>query len=398
MDNGLKEQVKQATDIVALIGETVALKPVGDVYVGCCPFPHGFRNGQPVYDRRPSLTVYPQNQSYYCYGCGAGDGKAVHGGLGDVIGWVQNLYGYDFRSALAYLAERAGLEVPSAASPPPDLAEVVRQAEETTERNRRYYRHLLSSPAALAYLRQRGLDDDTIVLGRLGLVPPDDAGYLAGRLAIGVTDHLDGRLYTVGMAYRSLDGALPKYRNDPNSACFAKRHLLYLLPESLPAIKARRTVCLVEGYFDALLLHQRGIPYAVALMGKTLTPSQLSRLTGYVTRYILWLDGDYAGCSAMLRILPLLLATGREVQVIHTPDLDPDTVILATDDPADFLAARAQPALQWAIDYATADYRSQATAARLAAWELLEPLFAACSPAIRTVYADYARRALDINC
>lgn len=396
--DAFKEQVKQATDIVELIGETVPLKLVGDVYMGCCPFPHGHRDGRPVYDQRPSLAVYPQNQTYYCYGCGAGDGKAINGGSSDVIGWVQNLYGYDFRAALVYLAERLGLEAPSASTPQPDLSEAVRLAEEVTERNRRYYRYLLNSPPALSYLRQRGLNDETIALGRLGLVPADAEGYLAGRLAIGISDYLAGRVYTVGMAYRSLDGALPKYRNDPNSACFSKRQLLYLLPESISTIKVSRSVCLVEGYFDALLLHQWGLNHTVALMGRSLTAAQLNRLTSYVTCFILWLDGDYAGCTAMLRILPTLVATGRDVRVIYTPGVDPDVAIRAADDPADFLATYAQPAIDWAIDYATTNYRRQATTARLEAWRLLEPLLGACSPTARPIYTDYARRALDISC
>jgi DNA primase len=350
----LKDEVKNRVDIVKLIGETVELKRMGSLYVGICPFPHGYKSGRPVYDSKPSLTVYPEQQTYYCYGCGAGDGVSVHGGASDVIGWVQNLHGVDFKTALYFLADYAGISC----SPlePTDKEDVIARLQDVTRRDLGYRQNLLSSKEALGYLTSRGIDEELIHYGRLGLVLNTGSSLLDGRLSFGIAS-ISYPEYTAGMAYRSLDGSLPKYINDRLNPSFNRRSSLYLFAQNLPDIKALRRVVIVEGYFDALVLYKSGVKNVCSSLGTMVTQEQVSIISRYAKEVVIWFDGDYAGTQAALRAIPLFLKAGVKPYVINIPGLDPDTFALSyQDDVTQFIESEKQYALDWVVQLAAKEY------------------------------------------
>lgn len=350
----LKDEVKRRVDIVKLIGETVELKRVGSLYVGICPFPHGYRNGKPVYDSRPSLTVYPDQQTYYCYGCSAGDGTSVNGGASDVIGWVQNLHGVDFKTALYFLADYAGL--PCSPIEHTNREEVVAKLQETTRRDMEYRQNLLSNRKALEYLANRGIDEQLVQYGRLGLALNTGNSLIEGRLSFGIAS-ISHPEYTAGMAYRALDSSLPKYVNDKLSPSFNRRSSLYLFAQNLPNIKASRKVVIVEGYFDALVLYKRGVKNVCSSLGTMVTQEQVSIISRYAKEAVLWFDGDYAGLRASLRAIPLFLKAGVKPYIINIPGLDPDTFAMSySDDIAQFIESDKQYALDWTVQLATKEY------------------------------------------
>jgi DNA primase len=391
-----KEAIRERIDIVDLIGKTIELKCVGDLYIGRCPFPHGYRNGVPIYDKKPSLTVYPHNQTYYCYGCEAGDQQAVNKGSCDIFGWIQNLLNIGFREAVIYLGEKVGIQVdkPSVQVSEPALKSIA----EVTEKNRFFYTCLLKNKEALAYLKNRNIQDQTMVLGRMGYVPKDYSHQsVANRIAFGITDILSENIATVGMGYRVLDNSLPKYRNDPTTEFFNKRTLLYLFPEALGYIKKERSICLVEGYFDALRLHQAGIKWTSALMGKSLTTEHIKKFKQHVSNVYLWLDGDYSGKNATMRMLPALVGNKTNIYIININGCDPDDIITRLEDVADFIQTNAVPAVTWAIDYSTVSYRQCVINERIKAWNMVIPIINALSDSSeKTAYESYVKNILNI--
>lgn len=356
----LRDEIKKRVNIVDLIGQTVELKRVGSVYVGICPFPHGYKEGRPVYDTKPSLTVYPEQQTYYCYGCGAGDGTSVNGGASDIFGWVQNLHGVDFKTALLFLADFAGIKLDSPLSSP-QRKDILHSLEQVDERDKQYRKNLLSSPNVLKYLASRGITENLIHYGRLGYIPDSDNRILSNRLTIGIgelpLDH--GYVMTAGFAYRSLDGSLPKYINDKTSAHFSKRRLLYLFAQNLENIKSTRKVVLVEGYFDALLLYKHGVFNVCSSMGTMVTSEQASLMARYAKEVVVWFDGDYAGQQATLKAIPVLQSVGLKVKVLRIPGLDPDVFAESYgDDLAAFIEASALPAMEWLVQYVVQEYEA----------------------------------------
>lgn len=390
----LKEEVKQRVDIVELISQDVELKQVGDVYVGLCPFPHGHRTGQPIYDSKPSLTVYPQNQTYYCYGCGAGDGESVNGGASDIFGWVQNLHRVDFKTSVYMLADYAGIKV-SAPSPPSDITAA---RERVDDLDRRYRRNLLADKSALAYLADRGIDEELIHYGRLGLVPVGNS-MSSGRISIGIAalPYDDGRILTAGMAYRSTDGSLPKYLNDRSSPHFSRRNMLYLFAQNLGHIKQERSVCIVEGYFDALSLYRSGIKTVCSCMGTILTQEQATLIARHAGKVLLWFDGDYAGHKATLKALQLLLPLKLDVSIISVPGLDPDefAAVYSKGDLVQFIESSAVPALDWLVQYVAGEYSSNVMSCRHRLLKELQPILDVVPDrSIAEVYLGYLGKIL----
>jgi len=391
----LKEEIRQRVDIVELISRDVELKQVGDIYIGLCPFPHGYCTGQPVYDSKPSLAVYPQNQTYYCYGCGAGDGESVNGGASDIFGWVQNLHRVNFKTAVHILADYAGIKVESFSS----STEVAAARKKVDELDQRYRVNLLANREALNYLTARGIDEELIHYGRLGLVPPGNL-MSSGRISIGIAALLqDGdQLLTAGHAYRSIDGSLPKYINDRSSAYFSRRSLLYLFAQNLEHIKQKRGVCLVEGYFDALSLYRSGVKTACSCMGTNLTREQAALIARYADKVWLWFDGDYAGQRATLKALQALLPLGLDVFIVSTPGLDPDEFSLTyKDDLNQFIEHSAIYSLDWLIRYAAGEYSSCVTTCRRRLLKDLRPVLEVVpDKAAAEVYSGYLNKILQI--
>ncbi len=345
------ERVRSATDIVELIGQTVHLRKAGRNMVGLCPFHQ---------EKTPSFSVHPERQFYHCFSCKAG---------GDVFKFVQETEKVGFLEAVELLSRRAGLAVPErhgvAAGEPGRRARLF----EALDLAARSYEQWLADPQrgaeARAYLERRGVSPETLRAFRLGLAPegwenlsqrlggkvgPDvliEAGLAvprssegAGGASLGgIYDRFRNRLMVpltvggqvVGFGARALaEDDPPKYLNSPETPLYHKGSFLFALDAARKPAAAAGEVIVVEGYFDAIALHQAGLPHAVATSGTALTVDQARLIRRVVPAVALTYDGDAAGQDAMMRSLGVLLAEGLEVAVVELPEgTDPDSLIKA---------------------------------------------------------------------
>jgi DNA primase len=326
--------VRAAADIVDVIGESTALKKAGKSWKGLCPFHR---------EKTPSFTVDRDRGLYYCFGCGAG---------GDVFGFIRQIERVDFREAVELLARRYRIEIPR------------RKRTEASDRSERLIAALADAErlfverlwegenGARAYLRERGVPDETAKSLRVGYAPdgwdfaarrlgesyPPEVLIEAGILSAGTEgrrayDRFRNRLLfpirddrgrVVGFGGRSLSAEEPKYLNSAESPVFAKNRLLYGMPAAREAMRAKERVVLVEGYFDHLALLAAGVPETVATMGTALSIAQAERIRRWVGHVVVCYDGDAAGRTATRRAIPILLAAGLEVAVVDLPaGLDP---------------------------------------------------------------------------
>jgi len=351
MHNSLKDKVLDAVDIVELIGERISLTRKGKDFVGLCPF-HA--------DHRPSLSVSPTKQIFKCWSCGAG---------GDAIKFVQMQQRVEFREALAILARRAGIELQSAGAA---LREELRRALAWA---RTHFQRTLRQPAgrtALDYARSRGISEESIerfelgcaadswddlltagtraglsreVLQQAGLVAANEAGRtydrFRGRLIFPICDPL-GR--PIAFGGRALGDDPAKYLNSPESPLFHKSRALYPLHLARPAIERSREVIVVEGYIDALLLHQFGFANVVATLGTALTDAHVKLLTPLADVICMCFDSDEAGLRAAERAVEIALRQRVEVRVVlmHAGE-DPADCVIRTG--ADGFRARLQSAV-----------------------------------------------------
>lgn len=343
MDKSLKDRVLESTDIVEVVGEHVALRRKGKDFVGLCPF-HA--------DHTPSMAVSPTKQIFKCWACGAG---------GDVIKFVQLRQRVDFREALSLLAKRAGLEF-RRDSPADTLAGNQRDElrRVLTWARSHFQRNLRETPVgqeAIAYARRRGLTDVTIDRFQLGLAPEswddllnagrragidpthlESAGLLArneekqrvydrfrNRLMFPIAD-AQGR--TIAFGGRTLGDDAAKYLNSPESALFSKSRVLYAMHLARQSIESSRQVIVVEGYLDAVMLHQAGIENVVATLGTALTDTHAKALAAVADRVSMCFDSDDAGVRAADRAVETALRHKLDVRVVQIPD---------AKDPADFV-------------------------------------------------------------
>ena len=334
------DNVRNANDIVDVIGQYVKLQKKGANYFGLCPF-HG--------EKTASFSVSPGKQIYYCFGCGAG---------GNVITFLMEYENYSFTEALKALAERAHITLPEA----PESGEERSRSElrakllEINKTAALWYYDQLKSPegaAGYAYFREkRRLPDAVIRHFGLGFAPkrPDALyRYLRGK---GYSDELlsesglvllsekgardkfwnrvmfpimDVNNRVVGFGGRVMGEGEPKYLNSPETKIFDKSRTLYGLNF---ARKSRRDYLLLcEGYMDVIALHQAGFTNAVASLGTAFNEKHAQLLKRYTKNVILTQDNDEAGVRAKLRAFPILREAGLQVKVLDTSDSgykDPD--------------------------------------------------------------------------
>jgi len=335
-------------DIVEIIGARVQLKKAGREFKACCPF-HD--------EKTPSFWVSPDKQFYHCFGCGK---------HGTVLGFLMDHDHMAFPEAVEELATRLGVEVPheggSDAGP--------RRAEDSlydlTKEVARFYVECLTRDArARDYVARRGLTAETLERFQIGYAPNSwnellrrfgaaesgrkalsDAGLIVERERGQVQggerhydrfrDRLmfpirDARGRTIAFGGRIIDAGEPKYLNSPETLLFHKGRELYALYETRRARTNLTRLLIVEGYMDAVRLHQAGIDYAVATLGTATTAEHLRRLFRLVPAIVFAFDGDRAGRQAAWRALQQALPEareGREIRFLFLPDgQDPDSLV-----------------------------------------------------------------------
>jgi DNA primase len=335
-------------DIVEVIGARVQLKKAGREYKACCPFHN---------EKTPSFWVSPDKQFYHCFGCGK---------HGTVLGFLMDHDHMAFPEAVEELATRLGLEVPREAG----TEGAARRAQEPLyelmgQVVRFYAENLAREPRAKDYLARRGLTAETLEHFAIGYAPnswnellrrfgADDAqrqrlvdaglviererGQVQGgeRYYDRFRDRVmfpirDSRGRVIAFGGRIVDAGEPKYLNSPETVLFHKGRELYALYETRRARSNLRRLLVVEGYMDAVRLHQAGIDYAVATLGTATTPEHFRRIFRLVAEVVFAFDGDRAGRAAAWRALQQALPEareGREIRFLFLPEgHDPDTLV-----------------------------------------------------------------------
>src|SRR5579883_3260011 len=334
-------------DIVEVIGARVQLKKAGREYKACCPFHN---------EKTPSFWVSPDKQFYHCFGCGK---------HGTVLGFLMDHDHMAFPEAVEDLAARLGLEVPHeggdagpkrAEEPLYDLMKWVAQ----------FYADSLARDArAKEYVARRGLTRETLERFQIGYAPNSwnevlrrfggtdaarkglvDTGLIIererGQMRDGerhydrFRDRLmfpirDARGRVIAFGGRIIDQGEPKYLNSPETVLFHKGRELYGLYEARRSRASLERLLVVEGYMDAVRLHQSGIQYAVATLGTATTPEHFRRIFRLVREVVFAFDGDRAGRAAAWRALQHALPEareGREIKFLFLPEgHDPDSLI-----------------------------------------------------------------------
>ena len=376
---GFLDELRSRISLSGLIGRTVKLVRRGREYAGLCPFHH---------EKTPSFYVVEDKSFFHCFGCGA---------HGDAIGFVMRNDNLDFFEAIEKLAGEAGLAVPRATPQERERAQQQKTLLEALEAAAAFYEARLASPAgarARNYLRERGLDTETIRHFRLGWAPDErqalrrslsgdfseslliEAGLLRRPSSAAADEPIDyfrsrvmfpignrtGRVIAFGG--RMIGDGQPKYLNSPESTLFEKGRVLYGWAAARAGLSrespsAGPGVIVTEGYMDVIALHRAGFPTAVAPLGTALTDFQLHDLWRLGSEPVLCFDGDAAGqraaARALYRALPFL-GTGRSLRFASLPaGEDPDSLIRAegrTAFEAILEAARPLSDMLWEIELA----------------------------------------------
>jgi len=340
------DEVRARVGLADVVGRRVRLTRKGREFSGLCPFHN---------EKTPSFTVNEQKGFYHCFGCGA---------HGSVFDYVMETEALSFRDAVERLAAEAGLEVPLE-SPEETAKERRRQSlSEVIEAAAAYYAKMLreqEGKSALAYLRDRGVDDTAIARFGLGYAPDGRYALKAALARDGVAEELmveaglliapesgsrasydrfrdrlmfpiaDRKGRTVGFGGRVLGNGEPKYLNSPETPLFQKGRLLYGLPQARKSAQAEKTLIVVEGYMDVIALSRAGLENAVAPLGTALTEEQIHELWRTVPEPVFCFDSDNAGYKAAtraaLRALPLQ-GSGTSLRFAFLPaGQDPDSLI-----------------------------------------------------------------------
>jgi len=354
--------IKNASDIVDIISETISLRRAGRNFVGLCPF-HA--------EKTPSFTVSPDKQIFYCFGCGAG---------GNIFSFIMKHEGLTFPETARALARRYGIDLPT-----PKLS--LHEKKKLTEREMiltlnddamSFFQDCLTRKEhgrqAMGYLLKRGMTKKTIDEFKLGFVP-DGWDHLLGHFRLrkkplemalkagliisrksgeGYYDRFrnrvtfpifNGQNQPVGFGGRVMDDSLPKYLNSPETPLYNKSRSLYGLHRSRQKCRETQTVYVVEGYFDLLAMHQFGMTNTVATLGTSLTADHVQILKGYVGeqgKAILVYDSDQAGIKAAQRSVAVFQKGLLEARILVLPKgHDPDSYLME-HGPDDFLRAAEQ--------------------------------------------------------
>jgi DNA primase len=433
-------EVRDRTEIVDLVSSYVQLKKTGRSYKGLCPFHQ---------EKTPSFVVFPESGNFHCFGCGRG---------GDVFTFYMGVEHVEFRDALQELAKRAGIELSSAPSLPPEVDAHRNRLIELNELAAAFYANVLRNTGAGAagrtILEQRGVSPEMTERFGLGFAPDGDAlgRYLGQRgvdtamaVEAGLLVERDNGVFrdrfwnrllfpirsregrAVGFGGRALGEAVPKYLNSAQSAIFDKSSLLYGLDVAQEAIRSADQVVIVEGYMDAIAAHQFGYANVVAAMGTAVTEQQIGLVKRLSRNIVLALDADAAGQGATIRSLEMLPSAldqeltpvGAErdpnrpraeamivwqrrfktqITIVRLPQgKDPDELIRRDAESWPAVVASAQPFLDFYIDAALSGIDPGDAPAKAAAVRTLVPLLeAAGDQVVQAHYAGIVARKLQL--
>jgi len=341
------ERVKEAVDMVELVGARTDLRRVGTRFTGLCPFHE---------ERTPSFSVNAEHRLFHCFGCGES---------GDALSFIQKTEALDFREAIEFLAERYGVELQREEEDPREEERRRRRERllSLLDRAATYYGRVLweskEAERAREYLEGRGLGEEVLRGFRVGYSPsawdklfvaaqrdgfrPDElvaAGLAQRGRGGGLYDRFRARIMfpladprgkVLGFGARALrEEQRPKYVNTSENDLYHKGRQLFGIDRARgPAAKAGR-VLVVEGYTDVLALHQAGLEETVAIMGTAMTQEQLAELARVASSVFLALDADRSGQEAMLRAARAAEDRDVELRVVAMPE---------GRDPADLVAA-----------------------------------------------------------
>jgi DNA primase len=359
-----KEQIRQATDIVDLVGGAIPLRRAGRIFEGLCPWHN---------DSKPSLKVDPNRQTWRCFVCNIG---------GDAFSFVMQREGCDFREALKMLADRAGIELsrtPQKKAEPgsPDDKNTLYQCCDWAARQ--FHECLLrgeQAEAARQYVEERAITPASVERFAVGFAPDhwtwlqdrarntpfspkvlEAAGLLGQSERGGYYDRFKGRLIfpirdvqgrTIAFGGRVLPGNTDpkagKYVNCPGTRLYSKTETLYALDVARNHVAKSRQITIVEGYTDVILCHQHGVGDVIACCGTAVTEHHVRTLKRFADTIYLVLDGDEAGQKRTNEILELFVAAQVDLRIMTLPD---------ELDPAEFMLERGGPAFQELLASAT---------------------------------------------
>ena len=395
----LLDEVKQQLDIVQVVSQYIDLDTSTRTPKALCPF-HS--------ERTPSFVVFPETQTWRCFGaCAEG---------GDALSFIMKMENIPFGEALRQTAERLGIPVRREGRRGGSDASLY----DANEAASRYFLGLLKAPAgktAREYLEGRGITVEVAERRGLGLSPVGvetlaghlrasgvsgrsarDAGLITrasdgswrdmfrGRITFAIRD---GRDRLMGFGARSLDGSEPKYLNTARSETFDKSRLLYGLNWAAESIRARSTAVVVEGYMDVIAAHEHGFTNAVASMGTAITSEQVALLRGTAKTVVLALDADTAGQDATYNSLqrvwigasqghtPVRMQGLRdtELRVANLPEgSDPDDLIRRSPEKWQEAIAAASPLIDYLMEQAPLRHDIRTSSGKAEAYEDLRRL------------------------
>ena len=334
------DEVRNSNDIVDVISQYISLKRSGRNYFGLCPFHN---------EKSPSFSVSPDKQIFHCFGCGVG---------GNVISFISNIEGIGFKEAIEVLAERANIKLPTIDNNIDSKKEELKaKVYKVNSFTAEFYHKKLYEPSskiAQEYVKKRQLNNETLKSFKIGFSGKFDELYQAlhkegfkdeeilesglvnknengkyidryrNRLVIPIFDE---RNRVIAFGGRVLDDSKPKYINSPENIVYSKgRHLFGL---NVAKKGETKRLLIVEGYMDAISLHQRGITNVVASLGTALTTQQGWLLRKNAEQVILGFDSDGAGQTAIMRAMEVMQNMGCDMRVLQMSGAkDPDEYVL----------------------------------------------------------------------
>lgn len=334
-------ELRMRCDIEQVISSYVQLKRRGKNLVGLCPFHN---------EKTPSFTVYPESQSYFCFGCGAG---------GEVINFIRRAENLDFTEAVSYLCEKASMAMPTDGYDD-SLAQKRKRTYEINREAARFFNNCLyteEGKEGLEYYKMRGYKKSTITKFGLGYAPNKWDGLLRHMRQKGYTYEelyeanlanrsdkdgkvrfydafrnrvmvpiIDARGNVVAFGGRVLDDSKPKYINSSDTLVYKKSLGVFGL--NFAKNSKEQSLILVEGYMDAISLHQAGFDNVIACLGTALTSEMAHLLSRYCEEVILSYDADEAGQKATARAIGIFNSIGMKLRVVHlSGGKDPDEIL-----------------------------------------------------------------------